>query len=51
MSGIDLKEVFDLVTCMHIVIALIALATHKGWLLYHLNVKSTFLIMVLEGKG
>jgi hypothetical protein len=41
--GIDYDEVFAPVARLDIVRLLIALATHKGWEVHHLDVKSAFL--------
>ena len=41
--GVDYEETFYLVACLDTIRALISLATQKGWKLYQLDVKSTFL--------
>jgi hypothetical protein len=42
-EGIDFDEVFAPVARLDSVRLLLALATHEGWLVYHLDVKSAFL--------
>lgn len=50
LSGIDFYKIFALVTCLDTTRALIAHITHKGWLLYQFDVKSTFLNGELKGE-
>jgi hypothetical protein len=42
-QGIDFDEVFAPVARMESVKLLIALASHEGWHLYHMDIKSAFL--------
>ena len=42
-NGIDYEEVFALVVHFESIRALIALATLRGWMIHHLDVKSAFL--------
>jgi hypothetical protein len=46
--GIDFDEVFSPVARMESVRLLLALASHQGWLVHHMDVKSAFLNGVLE---
>jgi hypothetical protein len=42
-QGIDYTEVFTPVARMDTMRMIVALAAHKGWILYQLDVKSAFL--------
>lgn len=42
-QGLDFDDVYMLVARMEIVHLIISLATHEGWEVYHIDVKSTFL--------
>jgi hypothetical protein len=46
--GIDFDEVFSPVARMESVRLLLALASHQGWPVHHMDVKSAFLNGVLE---
>ena len=46
--GVDFNETFAPVARLDTIRSLIALAAHKGWFLYQLDVKSTFLNGVLN---
>lgn len=48
--GVDYEEVFAHVLRFDSIRALIALAALRGWILLHLNVKSTFLNGEIEEK-
>jgi len=51
LPEIDFNAVFAPVTHLDTVRALIILAAHKGWLLYHLNEKSAFSYGGVEGRS
>ena len=41
--GVDFSKTFVLVACHDTIRMLLALITHKGWKVYHLDVMSAFL--------
>ena len=45
--GVDFSETFTQVVRLDTIILVLALSTQKGWKVYHLDVKSTFLNGVL----
>ena len=46
--GVDFSETFALIARLDTIILVLALSAQKGWKVYHLDVKSTFLNGVLQ---
>jgi hypothetical protein len=48
VKGLDSGETFAHVACLEAIRILLAFATSKGFKLYHMNVKNTFLNGVIQ---